>query len=880
MYIITKGQIQNSLYILIICLFLLKLFIGHGLLAQPVNLVQTIEISNKNLTVDQLLDELRNNYAINFSYNDNTLPLNKSITFERTTLSIKEILKKLDEDAGIKFYIHKDIIILRPKNPKKRYTINGYIENISSGEKLLGANVYNELSYTGTASNSYGYYSVTLPEGPVKLVVSYVGYQRYEKEIKLSSDTTIHIKLSPIIEIEEVKIKGSLREYNTRSQLSVIKVSSKEINQIPALFGEIDVLKSLQLLPGVQSGMEGFSGLVVRGGGADQNLIILDGAPVYNVNHLFGFFSVFNSSAIQDVSLYKSGFPARYGGRASSVIDIHMKEGNNKKMHGEGSIGLISSRFTLEGPIKNENTSFIISGRRTYFDIVARPFLTKKEGGQNNRYGYYFYDLNLKINHQFSDKSRLFLSSYLGNDVLNLDMELKEDGNVAKQYDDLKWGNITTNLRWNYMLSNKLFSNTTLSYSKYRFLLSFESETKEYDELGEEELTRNSQEFLNGIHDWSAKVDFDYFPNSNHIVKFGTGYYYHTFIPSSYTLNQEPGKDTTTHEYICGHEAFLYLEDDICIGQKINVNAGFHYSFFRAKKKNYAHFQTRISANYEPWTNVALKASYAKMVQYLQTNSYSSISLPIDLWVPSTDALKPVESHNYSFGMDYRYKSKYSIGVEGFYKTMKNVLTFKEGAFPGTDFISDIVQGKGWAYGVEFMLRKNTGKTTGWLAYTWSNSWRQFNGISFDRKFPYKYDRRHAINLVVMHKFNERIDISSTWVFATGMVMSLSTEKYISNFALEANNLKELSKPHIQKYEQRNNYRMPNYHRMDVGVNFHKEKKWGIRTWSFGVYNVYYRQNAFWIHWANSLPYADTEKALIQESLFGIIPYFSYRFKF
>ena len=878
MSLIINIQDQWKSGMSILCLFLFHSFPGPEIVAQDIQVDKEIQISKKVLTVEQVLDELHNNYAINFSYNDNKLPMEKSVAFRKTILSLSEILKTLNDVARIDYTIYNDLIILTQKKPKSLYTINGYVEDNSSGEKLIGANVYNEPDYTGTVSNMYGYYSITLAEAHIKLVVSYIGYKRYEQDIELKSDTTIYIKLIPRLEIEEVKIESKRNEYNTKSQLSVIKVSSKEIDKIPALLGETDALKSLQLLPGVQSGTEGFSGLVVRGGSTDQNLIVLDDVPVYNVNHLFGFFSVFNPSAIKDVSLYKSGFPARYGGRASSVIDINMKEGNNKKFEGDGSIGLISSKLTLQGPVINENTSFIISGRRTYFDIIAKPFLTIKKNNRTDKYGYYFYDLNMKINHRFSDKSRLFLSTYFGNDVLTFDTEKKETTIEEKSKSKLKWGNITTNLRWNYMLNNKLFANTTLSYSNYRFSLSSEYEAKEYVEP-EEEISRNSASFLNGIYDMSAKIDFDYFPTPDHIIKFGTGYFYHTFIPSSYTEKRDPGRDTTNTQRIYGHEAFLYFEDDMRIGSKINVNAGFHYSFFQAEKKKYYHLQPRISVKYSPWTNVAIKASSSRMVQYLQTNSYSTVSLPIDLWVPSKDSLEPVEAWNYSFGIDYRHANKYSIGVEGFYKTMKNVTAFKEGTFPNSAFQNDIVQGKGWAYGVEFMIRKSTGKTTGWLAYTWSNSWRKFEGISFNQKFPYKYDRRHDINLVVMHKFNDRVDISGSWVFGTGIAMSLSTEKYISNFALEAYSENEISKPHIQKYEHRNNYRMPNYHRMDIGINFHKEKKRFVRTWSFGAYNIYNRQNPLWIYWDDSERFPG-EDGLFQTSLFQIIPYFTYSFKF
>ena len=419
-----KKQLLWKLYAIILSLSFFMLFVGPRLIAQEIDVEKKVQISNPILTIDQLLDELHNKYAINFSYNDKKLPLAQSVIFSNTNLSMNEILEKLREDAQIEYTIYNDLIILTQTKPKAMYTISGYIEDKLSGEKLLGASVYNHHNLIGTASNTYGFFSLTLAEGSVKLVASYVGYKRYEQDIDLKSDTIVLVKLFPSIEIKEVKVEAKKEEYNTRSQLGVIRLSSKEVNKIPALLGEVDLLKSLQLLPGVQSSTEGTSGLVIRGGGADQNLIILDGVPVYNVNHLFGFFSVFNANAIKDVTLYKSGFPARYGGRASAVIDINMKEGNNKEFKGEGSIGLISSKFTFEGPIKNENTSFIISGRRTYLDLLAKPFLTTKKEGQTSEYGYYFYDLNMKINHRFSDKSRLFLSSYLGNDVFHYNLQM------------------------------------------------------------------------------------------------------------------------------------------------------------------------------------------------------------------------------------------------------------------------------------------------------------------------------------------------------------------------------------------------------------------------------------------------------------------------
>ncbi|MCF8369056.1 MAG: TonB-dependent receptor [Bacteroidales bacterium] len=776
----------------------------------------------------------------------------------------------------------------------QKYTISGYVEDMSNGEKLLGANVYNTQNYEGTITNNYGFYSLTQKTGDVQIRYSYIGYQSQTLNIDLNKDTVIHISLQPALELEEVVIEGSREENALKSsQMSVTELPMNMVKSLPVFFGEVDVMKTIQLLPGVQSGSEGTSGLYVRGGGPDQNLILLDGVPVYNANHLFGFFSVFNADAINTTKLVKGGFPARYGGRLSSVLDIRMKEGNTKEFHGEGSVGLIASKLTLEGPIMKDKSSFIISGRRTYIDILAYPIIAASNTDPDSRFsgGYYFYDLNAKVNHKFSDKSRLYLSAYLGNDKAHA----KETYTYGNEEDldkfKLRWGNFTTVLRWNYMFNPKLFANTRLSYSKYKFLVNNQYKYTSPDETEDFEFTYSS-----GIDDLAAGIDFDFLPNPKHAIKFGFSNIYHTFNPGVNAFSQEVSGDysstidtTFGNSQIYAHELDIYIEDDFKLGSRIKANAGIHASGFSVKKKFYTSIQPRFSARYLINDKLSVKASYAKMNQYVHLLSNTSIGLPTDLWVPVTDTIKPMVSDQVAIGSVYNLSKTFEIHVEGFYKWMNSLITYKPGA---SYFLTDnswqslITTGKGWSYGAEFLLRKNLGKVTGWIGYTLSWSNRQFDEVS-DDIYPYRYDRRHDVSIVAMWKVKENVDIGATWVFGTGNAVTLPYDKYLSY----QNNYGFLNSgggyenyyanlPYIDNVESRNNYRMPAYHRLDLGINFHKETRWGERTWSLGIYNAYFRQNAFFLYVDEYYENGVQKKVLKQVSLFPGIPYVSYSFRF
>ncbi|MBW8048905.1 MAG: TonB-dependent receptor plug domain-containing protein [Cytophagales bacterium] len=768
-----------------------------------------------------------------------------------------------------------------------RYTISGYVEDAGSGEKLIGAHVYETGSLKGTTTNIYGFYSLTLPSSDsVEIAYSYIGYQIIKRSIRLQSNQHINISLNSAIVLEEVEITGTRIEDQT--QMSVIEVPISQIKTMPAFLGEVDVLKSLQMLPGVQSGGEGTSGLYVRGGGPDQNLILLDGAPVYNASHLFGFFSVFNADAIKNIQFTKGGFPARYGGRLSSVIEINVKEGNMKKFTGEGSVGIIAARLTVEGPIKKEKTSFIISGRRTYIDILARPFILAASEGEASG-GYYFYDLNAKVNHKFSDRDRLYLSFYTGDDRFYLRASDKYTTGDGTKYEynnifRLGWGNITSSLRWNHILNKKLFSNAALTYSRFKFYTTIKIEDIEEPSSGEKIEESFNLKYFSGIRDWTAKVDFDYFPNPDHYIKFGMNNILHRFntgaVQFQFNLSDGTDLDTTFgSQGVDAYELALYFEDDIRFSRRLKANLGLHTSGFLVNDEFYYSIQPRISSRYYLTDNWALKSSFATMTQYIHLLTNSNISLPTDLWVPATDIVKPQHSQQVALGIARTimlHEKKYELSVEGYYKWMQNIIEYIAGANfldLNADWQTKVEAGKGWSYGAELFLQKKTGKTTGWLGYTLSWTNRQFETINLGKKYPYKYDRRHDVAIVITYKVDKNIDFSANWIYGTGNAITLPIARYksINDFANYWPGYE------IEYYGDKNSFRMRAYHRFDIGINFHKKKKWGERTWTIGVYNVYNRKNPYFLYFG-----VDNrgDPALKQVSLFPILPSFSYSFKF
>jgi len=768
----------------------------------------------------------------------------------------------------------------------QKYTISGYITDEQTGESLIGTNVYVKNPVRGTTTNAYGFYSITLEKGTNVLYASFLGYSDWSKEIVLNGNVSLNIKLSPsAITTQEVLITGDRPDKNVQStEMGTFDMPVEMVKKLPSLFGEVDILKTIQLKPGISSGGEGSTGFYVRGGGPDQNLILLDEAVVYNAAHLFGFFSVFNADALQNVEIHKGSMPANYGGRLASVLDISMKDGNNRKYAAQGGIGLISSRLTVEGPIKKDTSSFIISGRRTYVDVLMKPFLKKSSPLKES--AYYFYDLNAKVNYRLSDKDRLFLSGYFGRDVF--DLSSSEDNFSNK----ISWGNATAVLRWNHLFNQRVFANTSIIYSKYDF--AFEAFQDQYD-----------MKLVSGIEDWNAKMDFTWLPNTKHTVKFGANYVYHTFTPNNASAKTSGVElDLGKPVELYSHEGALYLGDEFDLTGLIRINAGLRYSLFShigpfdrfvkdpitnqtvdtifygkgENVKTYQHIEPRISARFMIDEFSSVKAGFTQNYQYIHLAAVSSISLPTDIWVPSTELVLPQRGNQYSVGYFRNfYKNMFEGSVEVYYKDMKNQIEYKEGALiedninNNTD--NNFTFGNGTSYGIELFLNKQTGKFTGWIGYTLAKTTRQFPDINLGEEFPAKYDRRHDVSVVAMYEINPNLNVSLVWVYSTGNTATLPVSRYIIGGNV------------VNEYGPRNSFRMPAYHRMDVSLNYtpkpKKQRRWES-SWNFSVYNLYNRRNPYYIYFETkgNITEGYLEIKAQQVSLFPILPSVTYNFKF
>jgi len=788
-----------------------------------------------------------------------------------------------------------------------KHTISGYITDKNNGESIVGANIYCKELNLGVTSNTYGFYSLTLPSGTYNISYTFIGYQTENKNFQLTNSKKCDVEFElSTVNIQEVIVTAD-KSIVEKTQTSMVEVPIEQIKMIPALLGEVDVLKAIQLLPGVQSS-EGSSGFYVRGGGPDQNLILLDGVPVYNASHIGGLFSVFNADAIKTVRLTKGGFPARFGGRLSSVLQIDMKEGNMKEFRGDATIGIISSKLTLEGPIINDKTSFIVAGRRTYADLFAKPFMPA-----STDLTLYFYDLNAKINHKISKNDRLYLSAYMGNDAFGVDYDGSRGGGKGGSSSEdgtlnfgLGYGNITSTLRWNHLFSDKLFSNTTLTYSRYSFHTDFGLSSTQSTTFGNENFNIN-YDYLSGIEDLGGRIDFDYAPNPNHDIKFGTSYTYHHFFPGESNLNfsiDYPENDTSdvnidTVINFSGntnvHEMFFYLEDNVKITNRLKANIGLHIGYYSlanntsttniglmekiSDKTNFS-FQPRVSARYLLSEDWSVKASYAKMQQNIHLLSNSSVGFPSDIWVPAIDSVPSQTSQQWAANVTTQlYNGQFELSLEGYYKTMSDLIAYKAGYsnLESDESWENAVEtgGEGESYGAEIFLQKKKGKTTGWIGYTLSWTNRRFDNINFGEWYPYKFDRRHDFSLVISHKFNEKWDIGATWVYGTGNAFTFPQGVYLG---MPHNNPWDnwMSAELVESYGSRNSTRLPAYHRLDFAINKHSKKQRWESTWTLGAYNIYNRKNP----WFAYLSYENNDRVAKQVSLFPIIPSISYRIQF
>jgi len=773
-----------------------------------------------------------------------------------------------------------------------QYTVSGFVREKGSGESLIGVYIYVPDRKSGTVTNNYGFYSLTLPAtDSLELVFSYVGFAPELRRTMLRQDTELNVELTSETILGEVEITAERSEKISGSgKMSNVRLQVAQVKSVPSLMGEKDVLKVLQLMPGVQKGTEGTSGLYVRGGGPDQNLIILDDAIVYNASHLFGFFSLFNGDALKNIELTKGGFPARFGGRLSSVLEMNMKEGNRQEWHGEGGIGIISSRVTVEGPLKENKSSLLISGRRTYADLILRPIL--KILDEENT-GYYFYDLNAKVNYDFGRKNKLYLSGYFGKDKFYL--KYKSSG--YRENVGFLWGNSTATLRWNHLFSDRLFSNASIVFSDYTFGI--------YDEY--KVVSENKDfyaEYYSGIRDLTLKYDLDFIPNPQHWIKAGVTGILHRFNPHAYVQIDIPGEvGIRESDYISGTETGLYIEDTWQPLQALKVNAGIRLSCFIAESSTYLYPEPRLSAAWRIKKDIAITASYASNNQYIHMLTNTGISLPTDLWVPATDRVKPQGSEQIAIGFAKDFdRHDLALSVEGYYKTMDNVIGYREGAsFMDLNDPSDIdspqwednvTSGRSWSYGAEIMLQKKAGRFSGWIGYTLSWTYMQFDSLNQGRKFYARYDRRHDISLTGSYRINDRISVSGTWIYGTGNAVSLPLSEYPATphtypdiqtiyYNENSNFTPELYMTfYATEQGEKNNFRMKPYHRLDLGVEFRKKKKWGESIWEVSVYNAYNRLNPFFYYNDYVTRGNKTYGVLKQISLFPAIPSVTWSFRF
>ena len=783
-----------------------------------------------------------------------------------------------------------------------RYTISGYVRDSTSGEPLIQATVLGNTNGQGTVTNSYGYYSLTLPASDtLQLRVSYVGYTPVVVALVLQENRSLNVVLVTDELLDEVVVE-STDPIHEQTSMSVLRIRSEQVQTLPALLGEADILKTLQLMPGVQSGNEGTTGLYVRGGSPDQNLILLDGVPVYNVSHLFGFFSVFNPSSISYIELIKGGFPARYGGRLSSVLDIRMKEGNAKQFAGEATVGLISGSASIEGPIIKDKASFIVSARRTYLDLVARPLLQEfANDSEEGELGYYFYDLNAKVNARLGKKHHLFLSAYAGNDRGNIvDERQREDIGVqinSRDAFDLQWGNLTTALRWNYAFAPRWFMHTTLTYSRYDYEndVQYESTgqgTVPNPETGESELIKrynfSRQRYRSSIEDYTARLDLSFTPNPKHELQTGANVIRHTFDPGAvnYVFDTLATDDIIAGDTVLGsdivnaYESFIYLEDQWQPFPRFSMNLGVHASAFQVEGKTYTSVQPRASLRYLLGNTLALKASYARMTQYIHLLTNAGLGLPTDLWVPTTARIRPQQSQQWALGLAKTLPNGRQISVEGYYKSMDNLLEYLDGANfldVEEDWQGKVAVGEGRSYGTELLVEQTAGKLTGWLGYTLSWTDRQFDEINFGERFPFRYDRRHDVSLTGSYHFTKSLTVSATGVFGSGIAITLPVSSYDPSEIVDIRYRETISEEDLEEIRSRNGFRMAPYHRVDINLQHSKEKKWGERIWTLGVYNVYNRRNPFFID-RDTLP--SGSKQFVQYTLFPILPAVAYTLRF
>ena len=862
-------------------------------------LEQRVTVVAENKSLESVLYQLIDEHDVKLTFNNNILP-ERNISIALYDVTLKLALERIFTDTNIGFEVlgRQIVLVEKPVPEKITFTISGFLEDAETGEKLIGASVYDRNSKKGALTNPYGFYSLTIESGEVDIVFSYLGFKPQNRTFNLDQHKRFNLSLESDLTLKEVTVYAT-DSNSTVKGVSVDVINTSDIKRLPSLGGEKDLLRTTHLLPGVQTGTDGVGGIYVRGGNAGQNLILIDGVPVYYISHAVGLFSIFNTEAIRTAKLVKGGFPARYGGRISSVLDIRTKEGNMKEINGWANIGLLTGSAGLEGPLVKNRSSFFLSGRLSYLDLYLKPYSAslKNEIGEKGETTYDFFDLNAKINYSFSDEDKVYLSFYSGGDVFLDQGEesreyLFEEGGEQflfdyqyKYHQALEWNNKVAAMRWNHLFSDKLFGNTSVTYSKLDVGFDYTTLDSLTQEDSDEALIKSYAQgfYRTGIEDLGVHLDFDLVPNAAHYFRFGLSVHSKNFNPGAVIYSEfsefNPA-DEANSDWVKAVEYNAYFEDEFIFG-KWTVNTGLRASVQSVTKRNYRILEPRLAVSWRVFHGWRFKSAYSRTSQFLHLLSSSGIGLPTDLWVPSTNKIAPQIASHYVAGSSVDIGKQFVLDFEVYYKKMKNLLSFSEGASLYNEWRENVTQGVGSSYGLEVLLKKYKGNTTGWLAYTLSYTDRQFDRINFGNPYPFKYDRRHDLKIMFAHRFNPVFEITANWIFSTGFTYNLPLEK----FSVPLSEYLPVDHPApIIDYGTKNQNRMPAYHRLDLNLNIYLSRKKTDHQISLGVTNVYDKKNPLYYQLRRELNVVDQEifetNKFVQVLLLPIVPSVSYSLKF
>ena len=870
-------------------------------IAQSELLSKRIDFGVREVSLKEAIVQLSHQTQIAFSSSGNVLPKRK-ITLELNDETIETVLLQVLENSGITFKVEAEqVVLFKAPTPIPYYTISGYIKEKESGERLAYATVLESRSQTGISSNEFGFYSITLPSGAIHLNYSYTGCQTLNKKIQLKKDLSLDIALTSTVLLAEVLVVSKEKEDFIKVSANANSLPIQQIKRLPSLGGEVDLIRTISSLSGVNTGTDGFGGIQIRGGNVDQNLVLLDGVPVYNPLHTGGIYSIFNADVIQGAQLYKGTAPARYGVRLSSVLDVKMKEGNRHKMVGRLGIGLTTAKASLEGPIQKGNSSFLVAFRRSLFNSYFTPISKeiKKRKGDIGQTAHSFSDFNSKINFSLGKKDQLYLSVYHGGDTFmdenQSELELATESRTTQHDQNLDWGNTIFALRWNHLFFDKLFVNTTLTSSKFHF------QSEEYYQAatlsaGQGETNIDQQDLFYSIYnssiaDKAAKIDLTYLPSIRHSIRFGAEAIAHTFRPGAFTVDQfsqitiadinHPDSIISNSKPIHSQEYSIYLEDKWNISKRLRVDFGLRTTLLAVQQAKYWSIQPRLSTRFQLTNKILLHADVGKTNQNLHQLSISGIGLPSDLWVPATANIRPQSAWQSSIGLTTALLKGFSLDLVAYQKSMQHLVAYQEGAnfliesivVDAVDWESKVTSGKGKSYGFELSLKKEVGPLTGWLNYTWSKSTRQFETINNGQEYDFKFDRPHSFKIAGVYQISPKWSVSSTWSYQTGLPTTLP----ISEYTFYSSNL--FSPSTVLNTGQKNSFRLPAFHRLDIEMVFDLGKKPGKQLFKIGVANAYNRKNPLYYRLTEKRD-GSGERAFVQVSLLPILPSLSYSLLF